>query len=78
MKKKEESKKYAVKVYEPGRELTEFKKFKEYQDAVDTAKDIFRENPGYEVEIETWTDGHCQMTEIVRKGRWFLHVFPKE
>ena len=86
MKKKVEPKKiepkidhYEVKVYEPGRKLKEIKKFKVRQDAVDTAKRIFIENQECEVEIESWADGQtCQATEIVRKGRWFLHVVPKE
>lgn len=88
MKKKAEPKKiepkidhYEVKVYEPGRKLKSKQKFKERQDAIDTAKRIFIENQEYEVEIEieSWADGQtCQATEIVRKGRWFLHVVPKE
>ena len=86
MKKKAEQKKiepkfdhYEVKVYEPGRKLKLSKKFKEYQDAVETAELIFIESQGCEVEIESWADEKtCQATECVKKGRWFLYVVSKE
>lgn len=86
MKKKVEPKKiepkidhYNVNVYEPGRKLKASKKFNEHQDAIETAKLIFIENQGCEVEIESWADGQtCQETECVRKGRWFLYVVSKD